>query len=58
MNNKYLNQIINSDSISFLDNLESNSIDLIISDIPYGISLDDWDVLHDNKNSAYGGAYT
>ncbi|MCE5050803.1 site-specific DNA-methyltransferase [Staphylococcus haemolyticus] len=56
MNNKYLNQIINSDSISFLDNLESNSIDLIISDIPYGISLDDWDVLHDNKNSAYGGA--
>ena len=56
MKNKYLNKMINADSISFLDNLDENSIDLIVSDIPYGISLDDWDVLHDNKNSAFGGA--
>jgi site-specific DNA-methyltransferase (adenine-specific) len=28
---------------------------MILSDIPYGIGLEDWDVLHDNKNSAYLG---
>ena len=31
-------------------------MDLILSDIPYGIGLGDWDVLHDNRNSAYLGA--
>lgn len=28
----------------------------ILSDIPYGIGLDDWDVLHANSNSAYLGS--
>jgi len=28
---------------------------LFLSDIPYGISLDDWDVLHNNTNSALLG---
>ncbi|MDR0683795.1 MAG: site-specific DNA-methyltransferase, partial [Spirochaetaceae bacterium] len=31
-------------------------IDLIVSDIPYGIGVDDWDVLHDNTNNAYLGS--
>lgn len=32
------------------------SIDAIISDIPYGIGLEDWDILHANANSAYCGS--
>tara|TARA_Y100000592_G_scaffold94261_1_gene158733 strand:+ start:2269 stop:3402 length:1134 start_codon:yes stop_codon:yes gene_type:complete len=40
----------------YLSSLPDESIDLIVSDIPYGIGLDDWDVLHDNTNSAYMGS--
>lgn len=47
--------ILCADSIEEIKKVPSNSIDLILSDIPYGIGLDDWDVLHDNTNSAYGG---
>lgn len=47
--------LINADSISELKKLEDNSIDLILSDIPYGIGADDWDVLHKNTNTAYLG---
>src|SRR5262249_10220218 len=35
--------------------LPSASFHLVLSDIPYGIGLDEWDVLHDNKNSALLG---
>lgn len=31
------------------------SVHLILSDIPYGISFANWDVLHSNTNSALGG---
>lgn len=55
-NEKYSNKIVNADSIEFIKKLEDNSIDLIISDIPYGINLDDWDILHGNTNSAFGGS--
>ncbi len=55
MNSKYLNKITNADCIDHLVNLDFNSIDLFLSDIPYGIGLDDWDVLHNNTNSAYLG---
>ncbi len=55
MNNKYINKITLGDGLSFLPNLTDNSIDLFLSDIPYGISLDDWDVLHNNTNSALLG---
>lgn len=48
-------KIICGNAIDELKNIESDSIDLILSDIPYGIGLDDWDVLHSNTNSAYGG---
>ena len=35
--------------------LDDGSIELFLSDIPYGICLDDWDVLHNNTNSALLG---
>ncbi|MEN9434528.1 MAG: hypothetical protein RLZZ422_2117, partial [Pseudomonadota bacterium] len=35
--------------------LPTQSMHLILSDIPYGIGAEDWDVLHDNKNAAYLG---
>ena len=43
------------DSESELEKLADQSVDMILSDIPYGIGLSDWDVLHDNQNSAYLG---
>jgi site-specific DNA-methyltransferase (adenine-specific) len=39
----------------FLKSLEAESVHCIISDIPYGIGAEDWDVLHNNTNSAYMG---
>ncbi len=56
MNAEYLNRIINANFFEHLSLLEDNSIDLFLSDIPYGIGLDDWDVLHNNTNSAYLGS--
>jgi site-specific DNA-methyltransferase (adenine-specific) len=50
-----LNTIYKGDSIELLKNIDDNSIDLIASDIPYGIGVDDWDVLHNNTNNAYLG---
>lgn len=49
------NQIFCGDAIELLDRVKKNSIDLVLSDIPYGISLDEWDVLHANTNSALLG---
>lgn len=51
-----LNSLINGDSIQLLKEIPLNSIDHVISDIPYGISYDDWDVLHNNTNSALLGS--
>lgn len=48
-------QIIFGNSIEVLKTIEKNSIHAIISDIPYGIGYDEWDVLHKNTNSAFGG---
>lgn len=56
MNDEYLNKITNADCLEHLSLLENESIDLFLSDIPYGIGLDDWDVLHNNTNSAYLGS--
>jgi site-specific DNA-methyltransferase (adenine-specific) len=55
-NFKYQNQIVNGDSIAILKEFDSSSVHLVLSDIPYGIGIDDWDVLHDNTNSAYLGS--
>lgn len=56
MNEEYLNRITNADCIKHLPRLRDVSVDLLLSDIPYGIGLDDWDVLHNNTNSAYLGS--
>lgn len=53
---KYLNKVINCDGIVEIKGVPENYAHLILSDIPYGIGAEDWDVLHDNKNSAYLGS--
>jgi site-specific DNA-methyltransferase (adenine-specific) len=50
-----LNSLYKGDSIELIRNIDDSSIDLIASDIPYGIGVDDWDVLHNNTNNAYLG---
>lgn len=55
MNSGLLNKITHGDCLELLPELEDCSVDLFLSDIPYGISLDNWDVLHSNTNSALLG---
>ena len=49
------NSIICGNSIEEIKNIDSNSVHLILSDIPYGISLDTWGILHNNTNSSLLG---
>ncbi len=51
-----MDDIILGDSIELVKEFSNDSIHAIISDIPYGIGCDNWDVLHNNTNAAYGGA--
>ncbi len=51
----FLDTITQGDCLTYLPLLDDNSIDCFLSDIPYGISLDEWDVLHHNTNSALLG---
>lgn len=51
----YLNEVVTGDSLTLLRQFPADSIHLIASDIPYGIGVDGWDVLHQNTNSAYLG---
>ena len=51
-----MNEILNGDSVKLIKTLSDNSVHLILSDIPYGISFEDWDVLHSNTNSALLGS--
>jgi len=55
LNSDYLDKITLGDCRSHLHRLADDSIELFLSDIPYGISLDEWDVLHKNTNSALLG---
>lgn len=50
-----LDNIYFGDCRNLIKDIAPTSIDLILSDIPYGISIDSWDVLHNNKNSALLG---
>lgn len=52
---QYIDQITLGDCLDYLPRLPTESVHLFLSDIPYGIGLDDWDVLHNNTNSAYLG---
>jgi len=54
-NKEYMNKIIYGNCLDIVKNIEPSSIHLILSDIPYGIGVDEWDVLHDNTNSAFLG---
>ena len=47
---------INSDCVDAMKTINDSFIDVVITDIPYGISYSDWDVLHNNTNSALGGS--
>lgn len=51
-----MNRVELGDSLKLIKTLEDESIHLILSDIPYGINYDEWDVLHNNTNSALLGS--
>ena len=55
MNENYLDTITLGDCREHIPLLADESIELVLSDIPYGIAHDDWDVLHKNTNSALLG---
>ena len=56
MKHKYTpNCLADTDSTRAVKELASESIHLILSDIPYGIGADEWDVIHKNTNSAFLG---
>lgn len=55
MNATYLDKITFADCRRHIPLLADNSIELFLSDIPYGINLNEWDVLHNNTNSALLG---
>ncbi len=50
-----LNKAHIADSIEVIKHIQKESIHLILSDIPYGIGTEEWDILHDNTNSAFLG---
>ncbi|MYI72401.1 MAG: site-specific DNA-methyltransferase [Synechococcus sp. SB0673_bin_10] len=47
--------IIQGNALELIRAVPSESVHLILSDIPYGIGTDHWDVLHHHTNSAYLG---
>ncbi len=51
-----MNKLYNEDCFEAIKKVPDNSVHLILSDIPYGIGIEDWDVLHNNTNSAYLGS--
>ena len=48
--------LILGDSQKCLSEIAGSSIHAIVSDIPYGIGAEEWDVLHNNTNSALLGS--
>lgn len=50
------NRIIHGDCTVLLPRVPTESVHLVLSDIPYGIGLGAWDVLHENTNSALLGS--
>lgn len=44
------------DGIEAVKKIPDSSVHLILSDIPYGIGHDEWDILHNNTNSAFLGS--
>lgn len=57
MTEKYeRNSVVLADGIAAVKEMDPSSVHLILSDIPYGIGADEWDVLHNNTNSALLGS--
>jgi site-specific DNA-methyltransferase (adenine-specific) len=52
---KLVDNITLGDCRELLRTIPEESVHLCLSDIPYGINFDDWDVLHQNTNSALLG---
>jgi len=52
---KLVDKITLGDCRELLRKIPEESVHLCLSDIPYGINFDDWDVLHQNTNSALLG---
>lgn len=50
------NAVHQGNSLELIKSVESESVHLILSDIPYGIGAEDWDILHENTNKAYLGS--
>lgn len=50
-----MRKVVLGDSIKLIRDIEDESIHLILSDIPYGINYEEWDVLHNNTNKALLG---
>lgn len=50
-----LDRVTQADCLELLPQLPAESIDCLLTDPPYGIGLDAWDVLHHNTNSALLG---
>lgn len=50
-----IGKITQGDCLGLIPLLADNSIHCLVSDIPYGINWDEWDVLHNNTNSALLG---
>ncbi len=55
MTSVFTNSILQGDCFEILPRIEPDSVHLILSDIPYGIGAEEWDVLHENTNSALLG---
>ena len=47
--------LFKGDCLEIMKGIQDKSIDIVITDIPYGIDFAEWDVLHSNTNSALGG---
>ncbi|MBM3476914.1 MAG: site-specific DNA-methyltransferase [Armatimonadetes bacterium] len=50
-----LDVVVRADGIAAVADMPECSVHCILSDIPYGIGIDRWDVLHENTNSAFLG---
>lgn len=48
-------ELYKGDCLEEMQNIPDNSVDAVISDIPYGISFSEWDIKHSNNNSALLG---
>ncbi len=51
-----IDSVVLGNSIELVKTIPDNFVHAVISDIPYGISYGEWDVLHNNTNTALGGA--